>query len=77
MNLQQILAMAVRKSLTLAAGIVIGAWLAVQYPESTKAVFESSVASLVAALVALAVSGKMSVNVVKTCGKGTETDKPV
>lgn len=69
MNPQIILAMAIRKSLTLGAGAIIGAWVGMEYPTEIRTVFESSAAGLVAALVMLLIGTQQSLKVAK--GKDT------
>lgn len=64
-NPQVIIAMAGRKSLTLGAGVIIGAWVGIEYTEEVKSIFQSSATGLVAALVMLFVGTQQSLKVAK------------
>jgi len=59
------LSMLGRKGLTIAGAVIVGAWSALEYPETWRSVFGSSVFALVSALGALLISGKLSFDKVK------------
>ena len=58
MTPQILLQMLMRKSITLGSGLIIGMWIAIQYPNFVKQIFQSPVVGLVGVLISFWMSYK-------------------
>lgn len=58
MTPQIMIQMLLRKSITLGSGLLIGMWIAIQYPAAVKTIFQSPLAGLMGVLISFWMSYK-------------------